>query len=67
MRGVNAGVAGLLGAALYNPVWSSSVETGGDFAIALAGFVLLTAWRALPLLVVIIGAAGGINLSQTPL
>ena len=64
MRGVNAAVVGLLGAALYNPVWTSSVKTGGDFAIALAGFVLLTVWRAPPLAVVIVGALGGIVLSQ---
>ncbi len=64
MRGVNAAVVGLLGAALYNPVWTSSVKTGGDFGIALAGFVLLTVWRAPPLVVVIIGALGGIVLSQ---
>ena len=64
MRGVNAAVVGLLGAALYNPVWTASVRTGGDFAIALTGFVLLTAWRAPPLVVVIIGALGGIVLSQ---
>ena len=32
MRGVNAAVVGLLGAALYNPVWTSSVKTPGDFA-----------------------------------
>ena len=31
MRGVNAAVVGLLGAALYNPVWTSSVKTPGDF------------------------------------
>ena len=29
MRGVNAAVVGLLGAALYNPVWTSSVKTPG--------------------------------------
>jgi putative chromate ion transporter len=52
MRGVNAAVVGLLGAALYNPVWTTSVKAPGDFAIALVGFVLLTAWRAPPLLVV---------------
>jgi chromate transporter len=67
MRGVNAAVVGLLGAALYNPVWSASVKTGGDFAIAITGFVLLTAWRAPPLIVVLIGAAGGIILAQAPL
>jgi len=40
MRGVNAAVVGLLGAALYNPVWTSSVNTPADFGIALVGFVL---------------------------
>jgi chromate transporter len=64
MRGVNAAVVGLLGAALYNPLWVSSVGSAGDFAIALTGFVLLTAWRASPLLVVILGALGGITLAQ---
>jgi chromate transporter len=66
MRGVNAAVVGILGAALYNPVWTSSVNTPGDFAIALVGFVLLTVWRAPPLLVVIVGAAGGIVLASAP-
>ena len=60
VRGVNAAVVGLLGAALYNPVWTSSVKTPGDFGIALVGFVLLTVWRAPPLVVVAISAVGGI-------
>ena len=64
MRGVNAAVVGLLGAALYNPVWTSSVKTPGDFGIALVGFVLLTVWRAPPLVVVVISALGGIALAQ---
>jgi chromate transporter len=63
MRGVNAAVVGLLGAALYNPVWTSSVMTPGDFAIALVGFVLLTVWRAPPLIVVVVGALGGLALA----
>ena len=63
MRGVNAAVVGLLGAALYNPVWTSSVKTPGDFGIALVGFVLLTVWRVPPLLVVVVGAIGGISLA----
>jgi chromate transporter len=66
MRGVNAAVVGLLGAALYNPVWTSSVGTPGDFGLALVGFVLLTVWRAPPLLVVAVGAAGGIALTLVP-
>lgn len=64
MRGVNAAVVGLLGAALYNPVWTTSVKTAGDFGLALTGFVLLTAWRAPPLAVVIAGALGGMALSR---
>ncbi len=60
MRGVNAAVVGLLAAALYSPLWVSAVATRADFALVLMGFVLLTAWRAPPLLVVVLGALGGI-------
>ena len=63
MRGVNAAVVGLLGAALYNPVWTSAVKTPGDFALALVGFVLLAVWQAPPLVVVAISAVGGIGLA----
>jgi chromate transporter len=63
MRGVNAAVVGLLGAALYNPVWVSSVQAPGDFAVALTGFVLLTVWRAPPVVVVIVSATGGVLLA----
>ena len=62
MRGINAAVVGLLGAALYSPVWTSSVNAPGDFAVALVGFVLLTVWRAPPLLVVVVSALGGMVL-----
>jgi chromate transporter len=64
MRGVNAAVVGLLGAALYNSVWTSSVKTPGDFGIALIGFALLTVWRTPPLVVVTVSALGGIALAQ---
>jgi chromate transporter len=63
MRGVNASVVGLLGAALYNPLWTSSVRTPGDFGLALVGFVLLTVWRLPPLAVVIVSALGGVALA----
>ena len=59
MRGVNAAVVGLLGAALYDPVWTSAVKTSGDFGLALVGFVLLAVWQAPPLVVVAVGALGG--------
>jgi chromate transporter len=63
MRGINAAVVGLLGAALYSLLWINSVRSPGDFALALIGFVLLTVWRAPALLVVILGALGGIVLA----
>ncbi len=57
MAGVNAAVVGLLGAALYDPVWTGAVHDPADFAIAASGFVLLVAWRAPPLLVVVLTVA----------
>jgi len=63
MRGVNAAVVGILGAALYNPVFTSAVKTPPDLAVALVGFALLIAWRAPPLVVVIVSAVGGIALT----
>jgi chromate transporter len=52
MRGTNAAVLGILGSALYNPVWSSAVGGPRDFAIVAVGFVLLMIWRWPPLAVV---------------
>jgi chromate transporter len=63
MRGVNAAVVGLLGAALYNPVWTTSVKGPGDFGLALVGFMLLTMWQAPPLVVVAVTAVGGVVLA----
>lgn len=60
MRGANAAVVGVLGAALYNPVWTSAILTPADFALALLGFVLLTVWRMPPWSVVIGLAACGV-------
>lgn len=65
MRGINAAVVGILAAALYNPVWTSSVNAPHDFAVAVAGFVLLTMWKAPPLLVVLLAAATGGALAMT--
>jgi len=64
MAGINAAVVGLLAAALYNPVWTSSVRTAADFGLALVGFVLLLVWRVPPLLVVVLTALGGIVLAN---
>jgi chromate transporter len=59
MRGTNAAVVGILGAALYNPVWTSAVATPRDFALALAGFLLLTVWKLPPWIVVVLLAGAG--------
>jgi chromate transporter len=48
MAGANAAVVGILGAALYNPVFTSAVTEPSDFAIAVLGFILLTLWRIAP-------------------
>lgn len=63
MRGINAAVVGLLGAALYNPVFTSAVKTSSDLGIALLCFVLLTTWKAPPLLVVVVGALAALAFS----
>jgi chromate transporter len=60
MRGVNAAVVGILGAALYCPVWTSAVLTPRDFALAVGGFLLLTVWKLPPLIVVILLAGAGV-------
>lgn len=52
IAGISAAVVGLLGAALYDPVFTSAVREASDLAIALVGFTLLAAWRA-PALVVV--------------
>ena len=59
MRGANAAVVGILGAALYSPVWTSAVLNPYDFALALTGFILLVVWKAPPWIVVVLLAAGG--------
>lgn len=60
MRGANAAVVGILGAALYTPVFTTAVTGPGPFVLALIGFVLLTAFRAPAWVVVIVGAIGGV-------
>jgi hypothetical protein len=48
VQGANAAVVGILGAALSSPVFTSAIGDLRDFALALAHFVLLVAWRAPP-------------------
>jgi len=59
MQGANAAVVGILGAALYSPVFTSAIGGMPDFALALICFVALMAWKAPPWVVVLLAAVGG--------
>lgn len=57
LKGVNAGVVGLLAAALYDPVFTEGVTGPHSLVIVAVAFVALTAWKA-PAWAVVLGAAG---------
>jgi chromate transporter len=59
LRGINAGVVGLLLAALYDPVWTSAIKAPPDFALAAAALGLLMLWKLPPWSVVVVAAGGG--------
>lgn len=59
LAGVNAAVVGILLAALYDPIWTSTVNTAHDFTLAAVLFALLAFWKLPPWIIVIVGAAGG--------
>ncbi len=63
MQGANAAVVGILGAALYSPVFTGAIGDLRDFALALACLVLLMAWKLPPWGVVIVAALGGAGLA----
>jgi chromate transporter len=64
MRGANAAVVGVLGAALYHPVWTSAILGPHEFALALLGFILLSVWRWPAWAVVLVLAIGGVLISM---
>lgn len=53
IAGVNAAVVGILGAALYDPIFTSGIASLFDLLVVGVGFVLLVRWRISPLLVVL--------------
>ena len=59
LSGTNAAVVGLLGAALYNPVWTGSVSSLIDVAIVVAALALLATRRVAPIVVVALCAVAG--------
>lgn len=55
LMGVNAGVVGILAAALYDPVFTQGITSTPALAIAAAAFVALNSWKA-PAWAVVIAA-----------
>ena len=63
MAGANAGVVGILAAALYDPVWTSAIRAWPDVGLALGAFALLVFARVSPVWVVLLAAVCGWALS----
>lgn len=59
VSGINAGVVGILLAALYDPVWTSAIHDRWDVAMALIAFGLLVVAHAPPFLVVLLAGIVG--------
>lgn len=59
MKGINAAVVGILIAAFFHPIWTSTIFSIFDFFIAVLLFLLLTYYRVPAWAVVIIGAVLG--------
>ncbi len=53
LAAVNAAVVGLLGAALYDPVWVSGITGLAEFLLAAAAFIALLTFRVAPHIVVL--------------
>lgn len=64
LAGINAAVVGILGAALYDPVWTTAVRGKADVMIAVTAFFLLEKWKTPPLFIVLFcvaAAAAGLT------
>ncbi len=59
LMGINAGVVGLLAAALYDPVFTEGITSPMALAIAAVAFVLLHMWKTPPWLVVVLAGVAG--------
>ncbi|WP_210365353.1 chromate efflux transporter [Bacillus sp. REN3] len=59
LMGVNAAVVGILIAAFYHPIWTSSILASVDFVFAAILFSMLVHWKLPPWVIVVAGAVGG--------
>lgn len=62
LQGTNAAVVGILGAALYSPVFTGAVGDVRDLLLALICALALMSWKVPPWAVVLIAAVGGTGL-----
>lgn len=62
--GINASVVGILFAALYDPIWTSSIHSASDFALAAILFTMLVYFKLPPWIVVMTGLFGWIIFSN---
>ena len=63
LMGINAAVVGILIAAFYDPIWTSTIQQPIDFAFVTVLYSMLVYWKFPPWLIVIIGAFVGIVLN----
>ena len=66
LMGVNATVVGILLAAFYNPVFTSGINTGRDFFLALLLFFMLFRMKLPAWMIVILGVIAGYLLQLLP-
>jgi chromate transporter len=63
LAGANAAVVGILLAALYQPIWTSAIDSPKSMALALGLFAGLQIWKVAPWILVLVGGVlGGIFL-----
>jgi len=59
LHGMNAAVVGILLAALYDPIWTTTITAPADFVVAALLFVLLVFWKLPPWVIVIASMLAG--------
>ncbi|WP_214825633.1 chromate efflux transporter [Exiguobacterium algae] len=57
--GVNAAVVGILVAAFYQPIFTSTIHDAVDFVFAAFLFVMIAYWKLPPWVLVLVGVVGG--------
>ncbi|WFD53819.1 chromate efflux transporter [Staphylococcus saprophyticus] len=60
LKGISAGVVGILIAAFYNPIWTSTIKSELDFALASSLFILLMYFKLPSWAIVLIGIILGV-------